>query len=69
MEVDVIEQGMGITTIQTHDETEERSGEGDIKVDISTLLSGLYGKSNQEWITWKFSEEEEGRRKAYLPKP
>lgn len=38
-------------------------------VDISALLSGVYGAGNEEWVMWRFSDEEQARRKAYLPKP
>ncbi len=38
-------------------------------VDISSLLLDVFSAGNEEWLTWKFSDEEQARRKAYLPKP
>lgn len=34
---------------------------------VQTVMDDDMGTGGKEWMSWKFSAEEEARRKAYLP--
>lgn len=47
--------------------TAGRDGEEDIAEVAEAAEGTMVEDSEPEWITWRFSDEEEARRRAYLP--